>query len=109
MGKFPDWTGNVPRFDIAAMFNAMEQFEVQANTLPAGLVPLDREPRTNLPTSEAAQHLNRRPQTLRIWACMECGPLRPTRIHGRLAWPVAAIRALLQVPSSAGNQPTGAA
>ena len=84
------------------MFNAMEQFEVQANTLPAGLVPLDREPRTNLPTSEAAQHLNRRPQTLRIWACMECGPLRPTRIHGRLAWPVSAIRALLQVPPGAG-------
>lgn len=57
---------------------------------------LDKEPRSHIPTEVAAFHLNRRPQTLRIWACLESGPIRPTRIQNRLAWSVAAIRALLQ-------------
>lgn len=70
---------------------------MQTNTHQPGLIPLDREPRASLPTNEAAQHLNRRPQTLRIWACMESGPLRPTRIMGRLAWPVAELRRVLGV------------
>lgn len=48
-------------------------------------------------TAEAAYYLNRAQQTLRDWACLERGPLRPIRIHGRLAWPVADIRALLGV------------
>ncbi|HRO52578.1 MAG TPA: hypothetical protein PK043_05395, partial [Alicycliphilus sp.] len=39
-------------------------------------------------TSEAAGHLSRAQQTLRIWACREDGPIRPIRINGRLAWPV---------------------
>ena len=65
--------------------------------MPFGLVPLDREPRASLPTNEAAQHLNRRPQTLRIWACMENGPLRPRRLMGRLLWDVAEIRRVLGV------------
>ena len=53
------------------------------------------ETRTAIPTDAAAHHLSRQPQTLRAWACLENGPLRPVRIFGRLAWPVAAIRALL--------------
>jgi hypothetical protein len=48
----------------------------------------------HLPTNEAALKLNRRPQTLRKWACLECGPIRPIRINGRLAWRVADIVAL---------------
>lgn len=48
-----------------------------------------------LPTSEAAPLINRRPQTLRKWACLENGPIRPVRIHGRLAWRVADLKALL--------------
>lgn len=59
--------------------------------------PLATEPRAFLPTDEAAAHLNRRPQTLRMWAALENGPLRPRRVGGRLAWPVAEIRALLGV------------
>lgn len=59
------------------------------------LTPLDREPRAAITTSEAARHLNRAPQTLRLWACSENGPLRPLRISGRLAWRVADLRALL--------------
>lgn len=45
-------------------------------------------------TNEAAVALNRSPQTLRKWACLENGPIRPIRIHGRLAWRVADISAL---------------
>lgn len=36
-------------------------------------------------TAQAAKALNRAPQTLRKWACLENGPLRPIRINGRLA------------------------
>ena len=61
------------------------------------LIPLDRETRAALPTPEAARHLNRAQQTLRLWAMRENGPIRPIRINGRLAWPVSALRKLLHV------------
>lgn len=55
------------------------------------------ETRAALPTREAAFHLNRAQQTLRLWAMSESGPVRPLRVNGRLAWPVADIRKLLGV------------
>ena len=58
---------------------------------------LERETRTALPTGEAAFHLNRAQQTLRLWAMREDGPLRPMRINGRLAWPVSELRRVLGV------------
>lgn len=61
------------------------------------LTPLATETRTVVPTPEAALHLNRAQQTLRLWACREDGPIRPLRINGRLAWPVAELRRLLGV------------
>lgn len=67
----------------------------QKTTTPAGIVPLDQEHRTALPTREAAYHLNRKMQTMHIWACKENGPIRPTRINGRLAWLVADIKRVL--------------
>lgn len=63
------------------------------------LTPLALETRTALPTQEAAGHLNRAQQTLRMWAMNEDGPVRPLRINGRLAWPVAEIRRVLGVPA----------
>jgi hypothetical protein len=48
-----------------------------------------------LPTDEAAAAINRKPQTLRKWACLENGPIRPIRINGRLAWRVADLQTLL--------------
>ena len=57
--------------------------------------PLELETRTNLDTAAAAFHMNRRPQTMRMWACMENGPVRPMRINGRLAWPVIELRRAL--------------
>lgn len=56
---------------------------------------LEAVTRPTVDTIAAAYYLNRRPQTLRGWACHENGPLRPLRIHGRLAWSVTEIRALL--------------
>ncbi len=60
-------------------------------------VPLAQEARTVLPTPEAAFHLNRAAQTLRLWACLENGPIRPIRINGRLAWKVEDLCRLLGV------------
>jgi hypothetical protein len=57
--------------------------------------PLEAETRAFVDTATAAHHLNRRPQTLRGWACHEDGPLRPVRVNGRLAWSVADIRRVL--------------
>jgi len=65
------------------------------------VIPLDREHRSNLGTAEAAYHLNRRPQTLRLWAMREDGPIRPIRVNGRLGWPVVELRRVLQVPAAA--------
>src|SRR5437773_405544 len=48
--------------------------------------PLEQETRSRVNTPCAAFHLNRKEQTLRSWACLENGPIRPTRINGRLAW-----------------------
>lgn len=57
--------------------------------------PLNFEARTAVPTACAAFHLNRAPQTLRLWSMSNSGPLRPLRINGRLAWPVVDIKRLL--------------
>jgi hypothetical protein len=57
--------------------------------------PLERETRPAINTEAAAYYLNRKPQTLRAWACLENGPIRPVRINGRLAWPVPDIKRLL--------------
>lgn len=56
---------------------------------------LEQVTRPTVPTDAAAYYLNRQPQTLRAWACLENGALRPIRINGRLAWSVTAIRELL--------------
>lgn len=62
-------------------------------------IPLAQETRAALPTAEAAWHLNRAQQTLRLWHCNGTYPpgLRPTTLNGRLAWPVAGIKAALGV------------
>lgn len=60
--------------------------------------PLTQETRHTVETACAAYHLCRQPQTLRGWACHENGPLRPLRIHGRLAWKVSDLRRLNGMP-----------
>ena len=73
--------------------NAIQQ---ETSQRKVALTPLADEARTTLPTDEAAGHLNRHPQTLRLWACKRRGPLRPLTINGRLAWRVADLRKLLE-------------
>lgn len=66
-----------------------------AHNLPA-FPPLEQITKPNLTTEEAAFYCDRAEQTMRMWACKQpSGVPRPIRINGRLAWPVAAIRALL--------------
>ena len=57
--------------------------------------PLESITRPTVPTEQAAYYLDRKPQTMRAWACLENGPLRPIRINGRLAWPVKEIKKVL--------------
>ena len=57
--------------------------------------PLDQETRSHVETACAAYHLTRKSQTLRAWACLGNGPLRPRRVNGRLAWSTADIKRLL--------------
>lgn len=57
--------------------------------------PLEQETRSHVDTACAAFHLNRRPQTMRSWACLENGPIRPHRINRFLVWSVADIKRLL--------------
>lgn len=68
-----------------------------AESEPQRFPPLEQVTRPTVPTEQAAYYLNRRPQTCRAWACLENGPLRPLRINGRLAWPVAELRRVLGV------------
>lgn len=60
-------------------------------------VPLHLETRTHVSTAVMCRHLNRKEQTARVWACYEKGPIRATRVGGRLAWPVSQIKLLLGV------------
>jgi len=81
---------------ITFKVNQMETFKAKQ------FAALDLESRYAVDTETAAHHLNRRPQTLRCWASLETGPLRPQRINGRLAWPTSEIRALLGVNLNTG-------
>lgn len=59
--------------------------------------PIEQITRSHITTEEAAYYLNRKPQTLRTWACFENGLINPIRVNGRLAWPVTSIKKLLYV------------
>jgi hypothetical protein len=74
----------------SAAIQAAQQFTGQ-------YLPLEQVTRPNLKTEEAAHYLNRRPQTLRAWACLENGPIRPRRVGGLLAWPTASVKLLAGV------------
>jgi hypothetical protein len=98
---------NVTAFDatirrrllISRAFDGIKGNELNQRTVPVYL-PLEHDPRVAIDTAAAAFHLNRRPQTLRIWACKENGPIRPIRINGRLAWPIDELRKLVAGKSS---------
>jgi hypothetical protein len=87
------------KIDSNVLLKGYAQHYSKAGATPSfqqDFVALTLEGRTHVDTACAAYHLGRRPQTLRVWASAETGPLRPIRINGRLAWPVAEIRRVLQ-------------
>lgn len=72
-----------------------------AQPMPGGatFLPLSQEARALIPTECAAFHLNRKVQTLRAWACLETGPIRPVRVTrgGPLGWRTEDVRRLVGV------------
>ena len=60
---------------------------------------LSLETRPCISTEQAAYYLNRRPQTLRWWACYDMLPpgLDVKRVNGRLAWNTDSVRKVLGV------------
>ncbi len=76
---------------------AIHSIEARDQATAPKFILLAHENRPAVDTAAAAYYLGRRPQTLRGWACMENGPIRPIRINGRLAWPVAELRRVLGV------------
>ena len=79
------------------MQTAIHSADTRRAAHEAKFPPLELENRPAVDTAAAAHYLNRKPQTLRGWACMENGPLRPIRINGRLAWNVSELRRVLGV------------
>jgi hypothetical protein len=69
----------------------------RAATEPQQFPTLESVTRPTVDTAAAAYYLNRRPQTLRAWACLETFPdgLKPVRVNSRICWPVAGIRKVL--------------
>jgi hypothetical protein len=72
----------------------------ESKSMAQKYTPLAQEQRTHVDTGTAAFHMNRQPQTLRVWHCHGHFPiedLRPLVLNGRLAWSVAAIKAAMGV------------
>ena len=69
----------------------------KAVTAPPQFPPLESVTSPTVITEQAGFYLNRRPQTMRVWACREDGPIRPIRINGRLAWKVSDLKKVLGV------------
>lgn len=81
--------------EVATLRGQLAQQIAAPPTVSCLLYPsLTSEIREHVDTACAAYHLGRKAQTLRAWACYENGPIRPVRIHGRLAWAVADLRRL---------------
>lgn len=74
------------------------EFAKSTSTPHGAFIPLELVTNPTVTTDAAAFYLNRKPQTLRVWSVYESrGAIRPIRLNGRLAWPVAEIRKLLGV------------
>lgn len=57
--------------------------------------PIESVTSQTVSTDEASYYLNRKPQTLRMLACMKNSTIQPIKINGRLAWRVNDIKKLL--------------
>ncbi len=75
---------------VASLHADSKQAANQQSSYP----PLDQVTTPNVDTGAAAHYLLRKRNTLRVWA-MRGHPIKPLRVNGRLAWPVAEIRRLV--------------
>ena len=66
---------------------------------PQQFTPLELETRPTVDTAAYSHYMHIAPQTARIHACKETGPIRPLRIPGsaKLHWPTAEIKRVLGV------------
>ena len=78
------------------MFNGFERAYMKTVAI-RHFPTLESVTRPAVDTASASFYLSRKPQTLRVWACLENGPLRPLRINGRLSCAVADLRRILGV------------
>jgi hypothetical protein len=69
---------------------------VHPSTTTPDVPRLEIPGKLTLTTKEAAYLLNRAPQTLRVWATYDNGPIRPQRVNGRLMWITKDIAALIK-------------
>ena len=74
-----------------SMPNFLDPTKIQ---IPPGLAAIAAG-RDFVTTEEAAKTLNRKPQTLRKYACLGTGSIRPVRVNGRLMWRVSDLARLL--------------
>lgn len=79
----------------AEQTESLHSAEARRAAIDLQFPPLELLNKPTVPTAQAAYYLSRAPQTLRIWA-MTGKVIRPIRINGRLAWPVACIKKLLE-------------
>lgn len=68
-------------------------------TIKVNYPPLEEVTAPVVSTEQAAFYLNRKAQTLRLWAMRENGPIRPLRTFkgGPLTWPVAELKKLVGI------------
>jgi hypothetical protein len=91
----PILRGGTIRGDCSRKIARDKAIHTASDDLGTVQVDLAKEARYYVDTATAAYYLNRKPQTLRSWASLDNGPIRPKRGTGRLAWSVREIRALL--------------
>ncbi len=83
--------GYLPKKDMVFNYTKVKIMQIP---MPQQFQSLESVTKPTVDTATAAYYLNRRPQTLRIWA-MNQHPIRPLNIHGRLAWPVGELKRVL--------------
>ena len=90
------WAGAINRLVGLGLKKHIRATAINTGDRMSPFLPLAQETRSHVPTAQAAYYLTRRNQTLRKWSMRQTGPIKPTRLHGRLLWPVSEIRRLLE-------------
>lgn len=84
---------------IHSSIEAMREATAAPKLSARQFIALELETRPTVDTAAYSHYMHLAPQTARMHACKESGPIRPIRIPGssKLHWPVAEIRRVLGV------------